>query len=274
MTDKKIYGIAKEGKRSSADNEILKKTYDLQVDIDDVHHMIRNPHLPIPNFQLYYGPHAVVVKTLDGSTPGPPPPQGPHTIRDQVSAMETYRDFIRPHGPEETLADSESELPLEQQFALLMVQQQNLERVRQVQEAELRRVHARRLAEMKDTSKAEGEESSGSIQEEWSTAATISWPRPPDDSQVIEIPEEMESEEIVIDMRQQEWSTEAVVLGPRQPEIQVIEMPEEVEEGSNDKDTTTEEGWSTETYVPLRRRVGFAPAFPLAYKHAFDKTKH
>ncbi|KAF9391337.1 hypothetical protein CPB97_006833 [Podila verticillata] len=273
MTDKKVYGIAKEDKYSSDDNEILKKAYDFQIDIDDLNHLIRNPHLPIPNFQLYHGPHAVVVKMLDGSIPDSPPSQGPHTIRDKVAPTETYRDFNRLHGPEETPMDTESELPLEQQFALLMVQQQNLERVRQVQEAELRRVWTRLLEEMKDTSEAEGK-SSGSIQEGWSTAATVSWPWPPGDSQVIEIPEEVESEEIVADTRQQGWSTEATVSWPGQPESRVIEILEEIEEGSDDDDAAIEEGWSTETYVPLRRRVGFSPAFPLAYKHVFDKTKH
>ncbi|KFH67103.1 hypothetical protein MVEG_07626 [Podila verticillata NRRL 6337] len=272
MTDKKIYGIAKEDKHSSADNEISKKAHDLQFDIDDLNHLIRNPHLPIPTFQLYHGPHAVVVETLDGSTPGSPPPQSPHTIREQVAPTETYHDFNRPHGPEETPMDTESELPLEQQFALLMVQQQNLERVRQVQEAELRRVRARLLAKMKDTSEAEGE-SSGSIQEGWSIAATVSWPWPPGDSQVIEIPEEVGSEEIVVNTRQQGWSTEVAVSRPGQSESRVIEILEEVE-GSDDDDAAIEEGWSTETYVPLRRRVGFAPAFPLAYKHVFDKTNN
>lgn len=83
----------------------------------------------------------------------------------------------------------------------------------------------------------------------------------------------MESREIALNTRQQGWSTEAAVSWPRVPESRVIEIPEEVEESDEDDgDSTIQEPWSTETYIPWRsRRALFPPAFPLAYKHAFDK---
>ncbi|KAG0039204.1 hypothetical protein BGZ82_009244 [Podila clonocystis] len=270
LNDKEVYVIeskeieSKEYKHSPLANKALKKNYDVKINIDDVNHLIRNPHLPIPHFQLYLSPHAIVEEALDGSIPGSPSPQGPHALRYQVVVSpEAYRDFTRPHPDDfNQTAGSELELPLEQQFALLMVQQQNLERIRQEQEAEMRRVRTRLLAERKDTHETEGEEGYR-IQEGWSTAATVSWPRPPDDnSQVIDIPEEVKSREIV-----QEWSTEAAVSWPRGPESRVIEISEEVEDSADDGyDSTTQE-----TYAPRSRRALFPPAFPLAYKHAFDK---
>ncbi|KAF9301168.1 hypothetical protein BGZ74_007027 [Mortierella antarctica] len=265
--DKEVYmiesNVIEKAKGSSLDNEIPKKPYDVRINIDDVNHLIRNPHLLIPHFRLYLGPHAVVEEALDGSVPGSLLPQGPHAIRCRVMvSSEVYRDFTRLHGSEETSqTDAESELPLEQQFALLMVQQQNLERIRQEQERG--RMPTRRKRE-------EGYR----IQEGWSTAATVSWPRPPGDyRQVVEIPEEVESREIALNTRQQGWSTEAAVSWPRVPESRVIEIPEEVEESDEDDgDSTIQEPWSTETYIPWRSRRGlFPPAFPLAYKHAFDK---
>ncbi|KAG0014911.1 hypothetical protein BGZ81_000190 [Podila clonocystis] len=271
LNDKEVYVIeSKEYKHSPLANEALKKTYDVKINIDDVNHLIRNPHLPIPHFQLYLSPHAVVEEALGGSIPGSPYPQSPHALRYQaVVSPEAYRDFTRSHGPNDTnqTAGSEAELPLEHQFALLMVQQQNLERIRQEQEAGLRRVRARLLAERKDTHETEGEEGYR-IQEGWLTAATVSWPRPPgDNSQVIDIPEEVKSREIVLGARQQEWSTEAAVSWPRGPESRVIEISEKVEESADDGyDSTTQQ-----TYVPRSRRALFPLAFPLAYKHAFDK---
>lgn len=156
LNDKEVYmiesNVIEKAKGSSLDNEIPKKPYDVRINIDDVNHLIRNPHLPIPHFRLYLSPHAVVEEALDGSVPGSLLPQGPHAIRCRVMvSSEVYRDFTRLHGSEET---SQTE-PLEQQFALLMVQQQNLERIRQEQEAELRRVRARLLVERKNAYETE-----------------------------------------------------------------------------------------------------------------------
>ncbi|KAG0084900.1 hypothetical protein BGZ93_006141 [Podila epicladia] len=274
LNGKEVYVIdsnmieSKKDKRSSLDNKVL-------MNIDDMNRLIRNPHLPIPHFQLYLGPHAVVEQALDGSIPGSPLPQGPHAIRYQV--MSRQRSITTLHGSmgeRTSRTDAESELPLEQQFALLMVQQQNLERIRQEQEAEPRCVRARLLAERKDTHETEGEEGY-LIQEGWSTAATVSWPRPPGDNrQVVEIPEEVKSREVALDTRQQGWSIEAAVSWPGAPESRVIEIPEEVEvSDEDDRDSTIHEPWPTETYVPRRnRRALFPPAFPIAYKHASDKS--
>ncbi|KAF9336746.1 hypothetical protein BG006_007523 [Podila minutissima] len=177
LNDNEVYmiesNVIEKVKGSSLDNEIPKKPYEVRINIDDVNHLIRNPHLPILHFQLYLGPHAVIEEALDGSIPDAPLPQGPHAIRCQVTvSSEVYRDFTRLHGSEETSrTDAEPELPLEQQFALLMVQQQNLERIRQEQEAELRRVRARLLAERKDAYETESEEGYR-IHDGWLTAAT------------------------------------------------------------------------------------------------------